>query len=208
MFFVYNIPNYNPALGVAKDGKQVVSVYDRNIGNRRSVVTSPEEADAFVKARKEIIENASKRGLCDIPVLGVAGAGLGAAIDVAYTYFETNKLNNLATEATEALKNMQEAKPTEMISSLKYDLLHKNEKFKGHWAKLSDMFCEESKSFKALDMTKQLKKAGKAGAIAGGVAGLCFGLFAPALRVEKADKKFTSLFIENNKFEKPSDVEE
>ena len=208
MFFVYSVPNMNPAMGVAKDGKQAVSVYDRNLGNRRTVVTTPEEADAFVKVRKETIENASKRGLVDIPVVAVAGAGLGASIDAAYEYFNTTKLNKLATEANEALKAMQEAKPTEAIESLKYDLLHHNDKFKGHWAKLSDMFSEEAKEFKALNMTKELKKAGKSGAIIGAVTGLCLGLFAPAIRDENADKKLTAAFIENNKFEKAEEVDE
>lgn len=208
MFFVYSVPNYNPALGPVSDGKQSVSVYDRALGNRRTVVTTPEEADAFIKVRKESLDKASKRGLVDVPVVALAGAGLGAGINAVYEYFNTTKLNKLADEAGVALKEMMEKEPSKILDSLKFELLHNNEKFKGHWFNLDEMFDAGTKEFKHIDMAKALKKAGKTGAIAGGVAGLCLGLFAPSIRAENVDKKLTNSFIENNKFVKPEEVEE
>ena len=50
MLFV--IPNYNPSLGPVKGNQQGVSVYDRALGNRRTVITTPEEAEEFIKRQK------------------------------------------------------------------------------------------------------------------------------------------------------------
>ena len=71
---IYVVPNYNPSLGPIKDGKQAVSVYDRDLGNRRTIITSQEEADAFVQTRKEVMQKAGKKGL--VAALGTIVTGV------------------------------------------------------------------------------------------------------------------------------------
>ena len=48
MCFVYTVQNMNPRLGARKGDRQAISVYDRNIGNRRDIITTPDAAEEFI----------------------------------------------------------------------------------------------------------------------------------------------------------------
>lgn len=77
---MYLVENRNPVIGPKVGDKQSVSVYDRNIGNRRTVVTTSEVVDEFVSDRSEAMKHANS--LCNKIVLGtvLVGAVIGAAI--------------------------------------------------------------------------------------------------------------------------------
>ena len=59
MFFVYAVQNLNPRLGVRKGDRQAISVYDRNIGNRRDIVTTPAAAEEFISDRNKTLKRAN-----------------------------------------------------------------------------------------------------------------------------------------------------
>ncbi len=205
MFFVYNVPNMNPAVGVAKDGKQAVSVYDRGLGNRRTVITTPEEADAFVTARKEVISNATKQGYIEALFTTIAGAGFGAGVNAFWEHSKTRKLNELVDKLNPEFKTELAANKNDAIKT-KMQVLARDA-YKEHEFKLRNLFSEEAQEFVKIDMTKALKKAGMYGAAFGALTAAFIGLFIPAFKAENADKKITEAFINNNKFEKP-EVEE
>ncbi len=212
MFLVYNIPNMNPALGVINDGKQTVSVYDRDLGNRRTVITTPEDADAFVTARKEVLKNAAKQGCLDGLLLTVAGTGIGAAINAYMENAKAKDLNTLIdklnTDFKEALdKANAESKTGDQTVFVKSDILNKDA-YKAKKLDLMELFSEEAKEFKKLDVSKVTKKAGKYGALIGGATAAIIGLFIPEYKAEKADKKLTEAFINNNKYKAPEASEE
>lgn len=210
MFFVYNIPNYNPALGAAKDGKQAVSVYDRDLGNRRTVITTPEEADAFIKERKEAIKEAEKKGIVDGVLITTGAAAVSGGINAVIERNNANKLNKIidqlnpefrqAFESANAEHLKKFGKELESTISIRHNILSKDA-YKPFSFKLLDLFSAEQKAFNKVNITKAMKKAGLNGAIIGGVFGLLVGIFTPEFRAEKVDRKLTSNFIENNKFE-------
>ena len=70
--------NMNPALGPVNGDKQAVSVYDRKLGNRRTVVTTPDAADEFIKSRKKTIKYANIKGFVWDVLITAAGAVTGA----------------------------------------------------------------------------------------------------------------------------------
>ena len=212
MFLVYNIPNVNPAVGVVKDGKQAVSVYDRDLGNRRAVITTPEEADAFVTARKEVLTNATKQGYLDGLLLTVAGTGIGAAINAYMENAKAKDLNTLIDELNpefkEALaKANKKSKSGDQTTFVKSDILNKDA-YKDKKFKLMELFSEDAKEFKKLDVSKVTKKAGKYGALIGGATAAVIGIFIPAYKAESADKKITEAFINRNKYQAPEAPEE
>lgn len=53
MCFVYTVQNMNPRLGARKGDRQAISVYDRNIGNRRDIITTPDAAEEFISDRNK-----------------------------------------------------------------------------------------------------------------------------------------------------------
>lgn len=199
MFFVYNVPNMNPAVGVAKNGKQAVSVYDRDLGNRRTVMTTPEEADAFITARKEVINNATKQGYIDGLLTTAAGAGIGAAVNAYIENTKSKKMNELIDKLNPEFKEALAANKDNLIKTKMQVLSRDN--YKEHEFKLRDLFSDEAKEFKKLDVSKLTKKAGMYGAIIAGATAAVIGLFIPAFKAENADKKLTEAFINNNKYE-------
>ena len=70
--------NSNPALGPVNGDKQAVSVYDRYLGNNRTVVTTPDAADEFIKSRKKTLKDADKKGIVWTVLTTAAGAVTGA----------------------------------------------------------------------------------------------------------------------------------
>ena len=78
MFFVWKVTNMNPALGPVNGDKQAVSVYDRKLGSRRTVVTTPDAADEFIKSRKKTIKDANIKGFVWTVLTTAAGAVTGA----------------------------------------------------------------------------------------------------------------------------------
>src|SRR5574344_249286 len=109
MFFVYSVPNYNPALGPQNGNRQSVSVYDRDLGNRRTVITTPDEAEEFIKDRKNVISHANKTGFALAGLTTAAATGIGTGM----SYFKNSKLNKLIDKLNPeikefALKNSQD----------------------------------------------------------------------------------------------------
>lgn len=197
MFFVYNIQNTNPALGPIKGDSQAVSVYDRDLGNRRTVITSPEEAEEFVTARKHYVNSAAKQGLGIGAAMTAIGAAAGAVINHEIEKSKAIKLNKLVDqingEYKQALKNSKKGNTFILEDVLKSDV-YKNVKFK-----LRELFSYDENIFKNVDLKALSKTSLKVGALIGAGIGAFFGLFAPDFKAEKADKKITQAFIENNK---------
>ena len=76
--------NTNPALGPVNGDKQAVSVYDRYLGNNRTVVTTPDVADEFIKSRKKTLKDADKKGIVWTVLTTAAGAVTGAICISSY----------------------------------------------------------------------------------------------------------------------------
>lgn len=200
MFFVYDITNYNPTMGVAKNGKQAVSVYDRDLGNRRVVETTPEEADAFVSARKQSLENASKEGLLSWLAAAVLGTGAGAGIGAYMQNSKSKKINELVDKINPEYEKIYE-KNGKMKLSAESEAL-KGDAYKKYVSELRSLFSEEKNMFTKIDVSKAAKSGAKYGAGFGLALGAVLGMFFPLFMVENADKKITKAFIDNNKFEK------
>lgn len=209
MFFVYNIPNLNPALGPVKGDSQAVSVYDRDLGNRRTVITTPEEADEFVQARKDAIQSGSKKGCALGLATTAAGAGIGAAANYMMEQSKATTINGLIDKLNPEYKAIYEAAKAKHIAQFKSthafsgmmeraNLLAKDA-YKKFDFELRKLFSADNNSFTKIDVAKAAKKGLKAGALIGGAIALCFGLFLPAIKAESADKRITKEFIENNK---------
>jgi len=200
MFYVYSVPNMNPSLGPVKNGKQAVSVYDRELGNRRTVITSAEEADAFVSFRKKALEKAAQKGMLDGLLLMAAGAGVGAGVG-AYTESEkSNKINSLIEPLNKEFKELLAEKP-DMVVTAKSSVLNLDA-YKKYADELRKLFSEETKEFTKIDVAKAVKDVGKYGALIGAAIAGIFGLFIPAFKVENKDKQLTDAFIRYNKDEK------
>ena len=91
MWFVYTVQNMNPRLGVRKGDRQAISVYDRNIGNRRDIVTTPAAAEEFISDRNKTLKRANN--ICNWLLAG--GIAIGAAIGTAIMAKNASKLGKL-----------------------------------------------------------------------------------------------------------------
>ena len=91
MFFVYTVQNMNPRLGVRKGDRQAISVYDRNIGNRRDIVTTSAAAEEFISDRNKTLKRANN--ICNWLLAG--GIAIGAAIGTAIMAKSASKLGKL-----------------------------------------------------------------------------------------------------------------
>lgn len=201
MFFVCSVSNTNPSLGPVKGDQQSISVYDRNLGNRRTLISTPEEIDDFVSERSSVLKSARKNGLA-IGLSTLAGCtAAGAGIAAALKSNKINKLNELVPELnstlTNILKNSKEKFPSAFkakdeaieIMSKKYSELKQSIK--------TDLFNFNKERFVKINKNNAVKDAAAEGALLGMVLG-SLGLFAPACMEESADKKITDRFIRNN----------
>lgn len=196
MFFVYDIPNVNPSLGPVKGEKQDVSVYDRDLGNRRIVTTTPEEADDFVKTRTQVVNSATKRGWGLAALATAAGAAIGAGIESLSKVRHAKKLNELVEPLNKGLAELLESGKS--LFSAKFDLLEKDA-FKKFSFELRELFSEDAKMFKPADIKAVAKRAMKSGAIGGAVVAAIFAWMIPLASANNADKKVTQEFIDANK---------
>lgn len=199
----------NPALGPIKGNQQAVSVYDRDLGNRRTVLTTPEEADEFVKERQEKIKNAQRRGLVDGLLITAGGAGIGGAINAYLEKSNADKLNKIVDQLNPEYAQAYAEKAAQMKAinskldpkmSVKMEVLDRDA-FKNLRFELGKLFSEDENIFKKVDPKVLMKKGAKYGAIMGAALAAIIGIFTPAFRAENADRKITKDFIENNKFE-------
>lgn len=196
MFFVYEVPNMNPALGPVKGDKQSVSVYDRDLGNRRTIITTPDEADEFIQYRKDKMQDAAKRGWGLAALTTAAGAAAGAAVNVLKNVKEAEKLNELIEPLNKAFKAV--LKNPDMIIKAKFETLEKDE-FKNYKFKLGELFSIDTNEFKKIDIKSLMKRAGKYGAVCGALLTACFAFAIPFIKASNADKNITQAFIEDNK---------
>lgn len=200
MFFIYNIENTNPVIGAVKGDCQTVSVYDRDLGNRRTVITSPEEVDEFVTARKHNVDSAAKQGLGIGAALIAIGAGAGAAINRKLEKSKAIKVNKLVDQINAEYKNKKALiKDKEKFSTFILDDIFKSATYKNFESKLRGLFSYNEEIFKQIDINALSKSSLREGAWIGGAIGLLIGIFVPGIKVENADKKITQAFIENNK---------
>ena len=196
MFFVYDIPNVNPSLGPVKGDKQEVSVYDRNLANRRIVTTTPEEADEFVKTRTQVVNSATKRGWGLAALTTAVGAAIGAGLESFYKVGHAKKLNELVEPLNKGLEELVASGKS--LFSAKFDLLGKDA-FKKFAFELRELFSEDAKMFKPADIKAVAKSAMKSGAIGGAIVAAILGLMIPFINANNADKKITQEFIDANK---------
>ncbi|MGN0030700.1 MAG: hypothetical protein ACI37Q_01950 [Candidatus Gastranaerophilaceae bacterium] len=196
MFFVYDIPNVNPSLGPVKGEKQDVSVYDRDLGNRRTVTTTPEEADDFVKTRTQVVNSATKRGWGLAALATATGAAIGAGVETFSKVGHAKKLNELVEPLNKGLAELLESGKS--LFSAKFDLLEKDA-FKKFSFELRELFSEDAKMFKPADIMAVAKRAMKSGAIGGAVVAAIFAWVIPLASANNADKKITQEFIDANK---------
>ncbi len=188
MFVVYPVINTNPALGPIKGNSQAVSVYDRKLGNNRTVITTPEEAEEFVDSRNSAIKKANNNGL-GITALTTA---LGAAAGSAYTYCKNIKLNKLIDKLNPEIKEFAANTGNKGIM-LKHNFL--DLKKLSPYGSLSETFSNTKNIFEKVKLTKGM---GELAAISA-VFGMLGGLMAACNMVSKADNKVTQEFIDNNK---------
>ena len=80
MFYVIPVTNTNPQVGPINNGKQAISVYDRQLGNNRTIISTPDEVDCFIHDRQEVLKDANKRATIDALGVTALGAGIGAGI--------------------------------------------------------------------------------------------------------------------------------
>ncbi len=195
-FFVYDVPNLNPALGPVQGDKQSVSVYDRNLGNRRTIVTTPEEADLFIDTRKQVIDAAAKDGWKLAGLTTVAGSAIGAGVNRYMDVKKAKKLDALIEPLNAALKELVDAGKS--LFAAKIDVLEKD-LFKEHRFDLGELFSEEAKAFKHVDVKSIAKRAMKMGALGGAALAACFAFSIPFVKAGNTDKKITQEFIDYNK---------
>lgn len=185
MLFV--IPNYNPSLGPVKGNQQGVSVYDRALGNRRTVITTPEEAEEFIKDRNSVISHANKTGFALAGLTTAAATGISAGI----SYAKNNNLNKLIDELNPQIKDFALKHNKDGYTLRDAFLKHKDISS----SKLKHTFDILENNFKKVNVKSNVKEAVL---ITGIMAGI-FSLLIPSIKAENADKKITNEFINANK---------
>ncbi len=187
MFFVYSVPNYNPALGPKTGNRQSVSVYDRDLGNRRTVITTADEAEEFIKDRKSVISHANKTGFALAGLTTAAATGIGAGM----SYFKNSKLNKLIDTLNPEIKDFALKNNKDGLKLRDAFLNHKGI----NSSKLKSAFDILNNNFKKIDVKSNVKEAALITGIMAGV----FSLLIPSIKAENADKKITKEFINANK---------
>lgn len=201
MFFVYTVQNMNPRLGVRKGDRQAISVYDRNIGNRRDIVTTPAAAEEFISDRNKTLKRANN--ICNWLLAG--GIAIGAAIGTAIMAKNASKLGKLIDDINPIYAERYEKALQEHINKgfnkdtfnefmVKQDLLSEDA-CKNFRFKLNDLFSKDKNEFLKPSMVKESLEGAGVGALGGILAGIMPSFVIP----ENADKKVTAEFIENNK---------
>lgn len=201
MFFVYTVQNMNPRLGVRKGDRQAISVYDRNIGNRRDIVTTPAAAEEFISDRNKTLKRANN--ICNWLLAG--GIAIGAAIGTAIMAKNASQLGKLIDDINPIYAERYEKALQEHINKgfnkdtfnefmVKQDLLSEDA-CKNFRFKLNDLFSKDKNEFLKPSMVKESLEGAGVGALGGILAGIMPSFVIP----ENADKKVTAEFIENNK---------
>lgn len=201
MWFVYTVQNMNPRLGVRKGDRQAISVYDRNIGNRRDIVTTPATAEEFISDRNKTLKRANN--ICNWLLAG--GIAIGAAIGTAIMAKNASKLGKLIDDINPIYAERYEKALQEHINKgyskdsfsefmVKQDLLSEDA-CKNFRFKLNDLFSKDKNEFLKPSMVKESLEGAGVGALGGILAGIMPSFVIP----ENADKKVTAEFIENNK---------
>ncbi len=201
MFFVYAVQNLNPRLGVRKGDRQAISVYDRNIGNRRDIVTTPAAAEEFISDRNKTLKRANN--ICNWLLAG--GIAIGAAIGTAIMAKNASKLGKLIDDINPIYAERYEKALQEHINKgfnkdtfnefmVKQDLLSEDA-CKNFRFKLNDLFSKDKNEFLKPSMVKESLEGAGVGALGGILAGIMPSFVIPG----NADKKVTAEFIENNK---------
>lgn len=202
MCFVYTVQNMNPRLGARKGDRQDISVYDRNIGNRRDIITTPDAAEEFISDRNKALKNANNTcwGLL------AGGIALGAAAGAAIMAKKASKLGKLIEEKLNPryAEKYQEALQEHLNKGFKKDTFSgfmakqdvlSEDAFKNLRFKLDDLFSKDKNEFLKPSMTKESLEGAGIGALGGTLVGIMPSFVLP----ENADKKITEEFIENNK---------
>lgn len=201
MWFVYTVQNMNPRLGVRKGDRQAISVYDRNIGNRRDIVTTLAAAEEFISDRNKTLKRANN--ICNWLLAG--GIAIGAAIGTAIMAKNASKLGKLIDDINPIYAERYEKALQEHINKgfnkdtfnefmVKQDLLSEDA-CKNFRFKLNDLFSKDKNEFLKPSMVKESLEGAEVGALGGILAGIMPSFVIP----ENADKKVTAEFIENNK---------
>ena len=201
MWFVYTVQNMNPRLGVRKGDRQAISVYDRNIGNRRDIVTTSAAAEEFISDRNKTLKRANN--ICNWLLAG--GIAIGAAIGTAIMAKNASKLGKLIDDINPIYAERYEKALQEHINKgfnkdtfnefmVKQDLLSEDT-CKNFRFKLNDLFSKDKNEFLKPSMVKESLEGAGVGALGGILAGIMPSFVIP----ENADKKVTAEFIENNK---------
>ncbi len=198
--------NNNPTVAPAKNGQQEVTVYDRNIGNKRTVIASKEDVDAFLTERQQVNKDAlsqSKTKIAQGTVLAGAATGLASAVIEG---FSTKKLNGLVKKLNPVFKEAFDKALDEHQKSVWRDrkmdptsVIMKvldQKPFKNKYFELKKLFNEEANNFNSVKVMNKAMKSAGIGLAAGAAIGLLSGaLLIPAAQVEKADAKLTDEFI-------------
>lgn len=202
MCFIYTVENHNPKLGPKKGNKQAISVYDRNLGNRREIITTPEAAEEFISTRNEALKKANNISSGIFAGCIVLGAAIGAAIAGKKTAdlgkLIEEKLNpRYAEKYQQALQeHVQKWGDKATFSNIlpKMEVLDE-EAFKKYSLKLMGLFSEAKNTFEKPKMKPALLEGGGIGALGG----ILVGLVPACIQPENTDAKITNEFIENNK---------
>lgn len=191
MCFIYTVENHNPKLGPKKGNKQAISVYDRNLGNRREIITTPEAAEEFISTRNEALKKANNISSGIFAGCIVLGAAIGAAIAGKKTA-DLGKLIEEKLNPRYAEKLKESSNLTEFFA---INEVLKEDEFKKYAFKLRGLFSEAKNTFEKPKMKPALLEGGGSGALGG----ILVGLMPACIQPENTDKKITNEFIENNK---------
>ncbi len=192
---IYDSVFVSPALGAVKGDTQEVSVYDSKLGNRRVVITTPEEADAFVKDREDAIKKAAKKGW-GLAALGTAtGGAIGAAVGGALGLRDGKKLSAFVEPLNQEIQALLASGKSLFMA--KSEALHNIAK--DHYFDMNKYFDEGLKAFKAIDPKVIAKKAAKSGLAAGAFLAACFAVAIPFFKAQNAGNKVSQEFLEANK---------
>jgi len=72
------VDNKNPIIGPKNGSKQEISLYDKELGNRRIISTSPEKIDTFLQNRKNSIDETKKKCVATQAAIAVGSVIPGA----------------------------------------------------------------------------------------------------------------------------------
>ena len=182
------VTNTNPTVASAGDGKQVITVHDSDLGNRRTIVTTKEECDRYINEQKQLKEEASRKTAQTTLLSALGGTGLGALVGFFKGKSDTKAMDAVIDQCNALLRAGK--------SKNNVFLEHSSDFFRKFSTFLDDFYNKSTKEFNKVGNTRIkecITHAAPLGTILFGLAGLLVGL-----KHYEPVKASTQEFIKNN----------